>query len=39
MMRQHLDDPISGAAQPYHSQYYLELQHHHQHDTTTLLLA
>jgi hypothetical protein len=39
MMWQLLDAPILGAAQPYHSQYNLELQCHHQHDSTALLPA
>jgi hypothetical protein len=32
-MRQHHDALISGVAQPYHSQYNLELQCHRQHDS------
>jgi hypothetical protein len=32
-MRQHLDALILGAAQPYHSQYNLELQRHRQYDS------
>jgi hypothetical protein len=35
-MRQHIDAPISGTAQSYHIQYYLELQCHHQRDSAVL---
>jgi hypothetical protein len=40
MMRQHLNAPISGAAQPYHSQYnpwvtIMTQQHCHQHDSAS----
>jgi hypothetical protein len=38
-MRQHLDVPILGAAQPYHNHYNLELQCHRQHDSIVLSLA